>query len=204
MQAHGGGVSSTEVFGSVARNVRAARQRRGLSLEALAVRAGISKGILVALEQQRGNPSLSTLVRVADALGLPVSSLVETGEQEALRVVPAGSAPILWKGPAGGHGVLLAGSDPPAAAELWQWTLAPGEEQSSDAHFAGTRELVVVLDGAIDVTVDGHEAQLPPGAAAVLAGDRRHTYANRGTTPARYIAAIAVPPAADVEKPRTH
>jgi transcriptional regulator with XRE-family HTH domain len=198
-------VSSSEVFGSVARNVRVARQRRGLSLEALAVRAGISKGILVALEQQRGNPSLSTLVRVADALGLPVSSLVETGEHEALRVVPAGSAPILWKGPAGGQGALLAGSDPPAAAELWEWTLAPGEEQSSDAHVAGTRELVVVLDGAIDVTVDdGHEAHLPPGAAAVLAGDRRHTYANRGSTPARYIAAIAVPPAAAVEKPRTH
>jgi transcriptional regulator with XRE-family HTH domain len=197
-------VTSSQVIGSVARNVRVARQRRGFSLEALAARAGISKGILVALEQQRGNPSLSTLIRVADALGLPVSSLVETGEQEALRVVPAGSAAVLWKGPAGGRGVLLAGSDPPAAAELWEWTLAPGEEQSSDAHAAGTRELVVVLDGAVDVTVDGRDARLLTGVAAVLAGDRPHTYANRGSTPVRYIAAIAVPPGAEVDKPMTH
>jgi len=53
----------------VARNVRSARAAAGLSLDALAGRAEVSKGALVALEGARGNPNLTTLVRLADALG---------------------------------------------------------------------------------------------------------------------------------------
>src|SRR4051812_14571507 len=49
----------------VAHNVRAARGAAGLSLDALAARADVSKGALVALEGARGNPNLATLVRLA-------------------------------------------------------------------------------------------------------------------------------------------
>ncbi len=178
---------------AVARNVRAARAARGWSLETLAARAGVSKGILISLEQGRSNPNLATLIRISDALGQPLTRLVDVESQPPVRVVSAGAGTVLWRGPAGGQGVLLTGSDQPTAVELWDWTLAPGEEQRGDAHAAGTRELLVVLGGQLDLSVDGTEVQVPAGAAVSLAGDRPHRYANRGATPVRYIAAIAVP-----------
>jgi transcriptional regulator with XRE-family HTH domain len=86
----------------VARNVRAARAAAGLSLDALAARAEVSKGALVALEGARGNPNLTTLVRLADALGRPVTSLMEDAAQPPIIVVDAEEVVPLWTGPAGG------------------------------------------------------------------------------------------------------
>jgi transcriptional regulator with XRE-family HTH domain len=71
----------------VARNVRSARAAAGLSLDALAGRAEVSKGALVALEGARGNPNFATLVRLADALGRSVSSLMEDAREEPVVVV---------------------------------------------------------------------------------------------------------------------
>lgn len=69
---------------TVARNVRTARTAAGLSLDGLATRADVSKGALVALEGARGNPNLTTLVRLADALGRSVSSLMDDSRDDQL------------------------------------------------------------------------------------------------------------------------
>ena len=161
---------------ALARNVRAARTARGWSMDVLAGRAGVSKGALVALEAGRGNPGLATLVRLGDALGLPLTRLVEVDEGPSLRLTGPDEGVVLWQGPGGGRGVLLAGSDQPAAAELWRWHLPPGERRTSDAHAAGTAELLLVLTGQAEVVVDGTAVRVPAGGAARLAGDRPHAY----------------------------
>src|SRR4051794_36257992 len=106
---------------TVARNVRAARAAAGLSLDALAARAEVSKGALVALEGARGNPNLTTLVRLADALGRPVSSLMEDATEEpAVAVVNADEVAPLWTGPDGGTAQLLLTNPRPAPVEVWR------------------------------------------------------------------------------------
>src|SRR4051794_34921172 len=93
---------------TVARNVRAARAAAGLSLDALAGRADVSKGAVVALEGARGNPNLTTLVRIADALGRSVSSLMEDAREEPeVVIVDADDVAPLWTGPSGGTARLL-------------------------------------------------------------------------------------------------
>src|SRR3712207_5303523 len=92
---------------AVASNVRSARVSAGLSLDALAARAEVSKGALVAVEGARGNPNLTTLVRLADALGRSVSSLMEDARQEPVVVVDAEHVAPLWTGPSGGTARLL-------------------------------------------------------------------------------------------------
>src|SRR3979409_561588 len=52
----------------VAREIRAHREARGLSLQATADRAGLSKTIVATIESGAGNPSLETLCRIAQAL----------------------------------------------------------------------------------------------------------------------------------------
>src|SRR4029078_1039560 len=84
----------------VARNVRSARVTAGLSLDALAGRAEVRKGALFALEGARGNPNFTTLVRLADALGRSVSSLMDDAREEPLIVVDADDVASLVCGPA--------------------------------------------------------------------------------------------------------
>jgi transcriptional regulator with XRE-family HTH domain len=62
---------------SVGRRVRAERQKAGLSLSQLAEQAGLTKAYLVRLETQGGNPSLESLVAIADALELTVADLLD-------------------------------------------------------------------------------------------------------------------------------
>src|SRR3954451_2340814 len=104
---------------TVARNVRSARGAAGLSLDALAARAEVSKGALVALEGARGNPNLGTLVRLADALGWSVSSLMEDArrDEDPVVVVDAEEVAPLWTGPAGGTARLVVGQPRPAPGE---------------------------------------------------------------------------------------
>ena len=64
--------------------VRQERQSRGLTFAAFAELAGMSRGALSNLEQgTRGNPTLATLLRCAEALGLEVSLAVTPRRETA-------------------------------------------------------------------------------------------------------------------------
>src|SRR3954471_2693001 len=132
---------------TVAVNVRAARAAARLSLDALAERAEVSKGALVALEGARGNPNLTTLVRLADALGRSVSSLMDDAREAPVVVVDADEVSPLWTGPSGGTARLLLTNPRPAPVEVWRWRLHPGERHDSGAHPAGVTETLTVVRG---------------------------------------------------------
>jgi transcriptional regulator with XRE-family HTH domain len=57
--------------------VQKLRTVRKLSQEALAKRAGISRGYLARLEIGRHDPTVTTLRKLAKALGVPVTALLE-------------------------------------------------------------------------------------------------------------------------------
>jgi transcriptional regulator with XRE-family HTH domain len=61
----------------MAKRLKTLRGRRGLTQEGLAAKAGLSRTYLARLETARQNPTLSTLVKLAKALGVPVTALLE-------------------------------------------------------------------------------------------------------------------------------
>jgi transcriptional regulator with XRE-family HTH domain len=182
-----------KVGDAVARTVRALRGAHGWSLDQLAARSGVSKGVLVALEQTRGNPNLGTLTRISEALGVPLTRLVQVEEEPPIQLFPATRHVVLWQGPSGGTGTLLAGSDPRPSVELWRWELRPGERRDSEAHTSGTREIITVESGLVCLHVGDGRTELPAGDAAVFRGDRPHSYVNEGKEDTRFILAVMDP-----------
>lgn len=178
---------------TIARNVRATRTAAGLSLEALAGRAEISKGALVALEGARGNPNLTTLVRIADALGRPVSSLMEEPGAEAAVIVDSAAVAPLWVGPAGGTARLLLTNPRPSPVELWRWVLHPGERHHSHAHPAGVTETLTVIRGRMELTAGDAPQPLRAGETAVFAADVPHAYGGTGRGPCELIMTVHLP-----------
>ena len=69
--------SSEDVAATVGRNVRALRQQRRMTIDALAAAAGVSRGTVIQIETARGNPSIATLSNLATALRVGVGSLVD-------------------------------------------------------------------------------------------------------------------------------
>src|SRR5262249_56921288 len=102
-----------DITAAVARTLQALRADRGWSLDQLAGRSGVSKGVLVALEQGRSNPNLATLARIGDAFGVPVTRLVDVSDEPVVRITGVEQARVLWRGEAGGARPALPGAGPP-------------------------------------------------------------------------------------------
>ncbi len=180
---------------AVARTVKALRTDRGWSLDQLAGRSGVSKGVLVALEQGRSNPNLATLARLGDAFGVPVTQLLDVNTEPLVRITDG--ARVLWHGASGGSGTIIGSTDPPWATELWRWEVLPGEMFGGDAHAPGTREVVWVESGTLTVTVAGQAHEVGPGQSARFSGALQHDYRNAAGQPARFLMVVVIPPAKD-------
>lgn len=180
---------------TVARNVRVARLRAGLSLEELGRRAQVSKGALVGLERAQGNPNLATLVRLADTLGIPVSTLLEGPPGDSVRIVDAGAVEPLWEGERGGEARLMLTTSGPAPTEVWRWRLEPGEEYPSHPHQAGVVETVSVTAGRMVLVVDGGEHDVEAGQTATFAGDVAHGYRGAGDRTCELVMTVHLQPA---------
>jgi len=171
-----------QLNGVISRRIALLRKSRQQSFDELAIRSGVSKGMLVQIEQGRANPSIATLCRLAAGLGVSVADLISAGveSKSPVHVVAPDQTRILWKGPKGGSAALLVGSDGPDMLELWNWTLQPGERFEARPHSVGTLELVHVQQGSLALEVDGVAHIVVTGASAFAHTDRPHAYACSG------------------------
>ena len=179
-----------EVIGHRIRDERSARR---WTLDQLATAAGVSRRMLVNVEQGAVNPSVGTLLRISDALGIGLPSLVEPPQPRGVVVTRDGDGAALWTSGSGGRGVLVAGTAPPDVLELWDWTLAPGDVHAAEAHAPGTHELLQVQQGAVMIEVGDDSFTLARGDAIAFPGDVVHAYANRRTRTARFTLAVFEP-----------
>jgi len=178
---------------AIGARVKQQRMTRRWTLDQLASYAGVSRRVLVNVEQGAVNPRVGTLLRLSDALGVGLPALVEPPASRTPKLTRNGQGAALWTGEAGGKGMLVAGTEPPDVGELWDWTLAPGERHDSEAHSDGTRELLPVQEGTVIVEVDGNRYDLAPGDALSFYGDAAHAYINSTDNSARFSLTVFEP-----------
>ncbi|WP_433210281.1 helix-turn-helix domain-containing protein [Dactylosporangium sp. CS-047395] len=179
---------------AIARQVKGLRQGRRWSLDELASRSGVSKGMLVQIEGARTNPSIGTLCRIAESFGVNVGLLLEAEPEVVVKLVGADEPPVLWRGPDGGTGRLLRGVNDPAFVEVWEWRMAPGEEHDSGDHAPRTREIIHVDAGSITVKVDETDYPVATKETIDFPADRPHRYRNSGTVEAVLTMVVVMPP----------
>ncbi len=181
--------------------VQTLRRARGLTLDQLAARAAVSKGILVRIEQGRGNPSIATLCAIGAALGVSVADLVQPDVKTSAAVTLVPRTLVLWRGPRGGTASLLAGSSGPDMLELWAWELRPGEQYAAVAHPAGTQELLYVVRGTLALTVGDTRTVVAARHGLVASTDRPHAYACAGRRGVSFTMVVSEPHPARTTRP---
>ena len=179
---------------SLARNLKRWRGERGFTLDALAARAGVSRGMIIQIEQARTNPSVGTTVKLADALGVSITTLLDYEQGPQVRVVPAEQTVRMWSTPAGSSSTLLVGTESGGPLELWSWILMPGDSSASDPHPDSTTELLHVTAGELTLVVDGETHPVPAGSSATFEANVAHGYRNDGTEPVELIMSVSIPP----------
>jgi transcriptional regulator with XRE-family HTH domain len=175
----------------VSGRVRDRRADKRLSLDRLAALSGVSKGMLVQIENGDANPSIATLCKVAAALGASVADLVQESGRHPAEVLPAGAPRLLWRGPKGGSATLLVGSAGPDMLELWSWVLQPKERYEAQPHPQGTEELIHVVRGRLALAFGDVSYVIESGGSAVAHTDRPHAYACDGKTAVHFTMVVA-------------
>jgi transcriptional regulator with XRE-family HTH domain len=184
-------VKERQLLDVVSGRIRQKRTDRRLTLDRLSALAGVSKGMLVQIENGQANPSIATLCRVAAALGASVADLVQVSGQHPEEVLPAGAPRLLWRGAKGGSATLLVGSTGPDMLELWSWELRPGERYDAQAHSLGTEELIHVVAGRLALVFDDVSYVVGSGGSAAAHTDRPHAYVCDGKKSVRFTMVVA-------------
>lgn len=179
-----------EVAAAVGRNVRALRQQRRMTIDALAAASGVSRGTVIQVESARGNPSIATLCNLAAALQVGVASLVNAESAPRVIVRAAADAAALWTSSGGSHALFRIGTDPPDVVELWDWTLQAADAFDGEAHPRGTIEVLFVLDGVLALQVGEQRRTLGVDDTAVFEAHTPHRYANSSGAPVRFLMVV--------------
>lgn len=156
------------------------------------MRLGTSRRSLAQIEAGKANPSLSTLLSIAAGFDTSLVELLSGADEPSITVrADETSAPVLWEGVHGGRARLLVGSEP---LELWVWTLEPGDGRRSDAHRTGSREALLVIEGAVTIEVGAADpVRLGEGESALFRADEPHSYRNDTDASARFVLAVHEP-----------
>lgn len=180
-----------QISSALGSRIREAREQRAFTLDHLAKRSGVSRRMIVNIEGGKANASIATLLRLADALQTSLAALVAGQAAESRSVVTrADECRSLWQGPAGGSAELIAAAE---MLELWNWRLQPDERYESDAHHAGTRELLHVHSGRLLVTIAEADHLLGAGDGMSFFADVPHSYACVGRRSTHFAMTVLEP-----------
>jgi len=187
-------VEDDRVVALVGRAVRAGRKKLGLSVQQFADRANLSHGLVSTLERGQGNPSLHTLRRLAEVLGVPLADLLEPAGAD-VTVIRSEQRPQLPipEGPASQRVVrelLTPRGD--TRLQLIRSTLPVGftNEPHPFRHLA--TEAITVISGRLLLVHGEVREELNPGDAATYTCETPHWWANLAPEPTIVLGAITV------------
>ncbi len=178
----------------IARRIHGLRRTRGLTLEQLAAASGVSRSMISLIERAETSPTATVLDKLADALGVPLPSLFAVPDDDGEPTPLATRAQQAeWTDPATGYvrrQVSPASTDP--ALELVEIQFPPGQRVSFESPQRPVRvqQLVWMLDGEMEIALDGRIWRLRAGDCLRLVLDHTITFHNPTPKPARYALAL--------------
>jgi transcriptional regulator with XRE-family HTH domain len=169
---------------AVGANLRRLRSKRGLSLDRLAQRSGVSRAMLSQVELGKSAPTINLLWKIARALGVTFSALITRGPEVGPRVLSAGAAKVLTNHDGTFTSRALFPFDEPRRSEFYELRLKVGGQELAEPHASGTAENLVVTMGAVEILVGTVAHRLLTGDAILFTADVPHAYRNVGPTEA--------------------
>src|SRR5688500_13629441 len=181
----------------IAERVRELRAARGLSLDALATRSGVSRSMISVIERGASSPTAAVLEKLAAGLGVTLASLFDA----PATAVRAANGPIArredqpqWRDP--GSGYLRRNVSPPGVSQPMQIVEVHFPAGGRVAFDTGARDgrvhqQIWVLDGAIDITAGEERHRLREGDCLAMQLERPTMFHNPTRRSARYAVVIA-------------
>jgi transcriptional regulator with XRE-family HTH domain len=175
---------------NIGERLRELREARNISMRALATRSGLSANALSMIERGKASPSVSTLYKLADALGISITGFFGSGTERRQIVFIKGDerARVSFT-----HGVFegLGGEQFVGRVEPFMLTLENSANSGPRSMMHTGHEFVFCLRGELEYQVERQIYQLSPGDSLLFAAHLKHRWKNPGRTVAMALIIIS-------------
>jgi transcriptional regulator with XRE-family HTH domain len=193
-----------KVLTRISQVIRSRREDLGLTVRALARRSGISSSMISDVERALKSPTISTLAALAQALEMPLSTLVESRAPARMRVVKASERQWLVESRSGAKRDRFGPTVASSEVEFLRYWVPPRTLAGPfPAHVPGTIEHVYVASGTVRLALGNDVADLRAGDFCSCLADLPHGFDNReGEAPAELVLVVEPPRLSTSDRPR--
>jgi transcriptional regulator with XRE-family HTH domain len=171
--------------------VKELRRRRGLTLEDLAERAGVSRAMISKVERGEKNPTLVVAAKVAEGLGVTISELLGVEQRREIVVIPRERRMTMRNPESGFERQLLSPTFGGRGVEFVRNVVPHGSTSGEfPPHRRGVEEYLVVEKGRLRTFVGDEEHLLEAGDALYFEADVSHRFDNAGDGECSYYLVI--------------
>lgn len=158
--------------------LRRLRKQRGYSLQQAAERIGCSPSYLSMVENQKLDPSISKLKKIAEGLGSTIVELFQEGNSDEV-VMRAHKRPLASFPRSKLRIEILVPRTPGRQLDARLAVVSPGGGSQGDYSHKG-EEFGLVLEGSLELTVKGSTYTLQQGDSFYFASSSDHRFTNPG------------------------
>jgi len=166
---------------NIAERLRELREARNISMRALATKSGLSANALSMIERGKASPSVSTLYKLAEALGISITAFFNS-EIERQQVVYLKSDERTRISFTRGVFEGLGGEQFVGRVEPFMLTLENSANSGPQSMSHTGHEFVFCLRGELEYQVERQVYQLSPGDSLLFAAQLKHRWKNSGKT----------------------
>jgi transcriptional regulator with XRE-family HTH domain len=185
-------LTSNESGVDVGGQLRSIRRLRHRTLKEVADRAGLSESFLSQVERGRTSASISSLQRIASALGVEVSDVFSFNGVDRPRVVNRAARPKITFGTLGRKALLT--PKPFHSVEVVAAEFDAGGSTGEEPYAHGdSEEVFFVVKGEVELYLGGETFALEAGDSAQYRSSTPHRVRNRGSVRAEVLFIISPP-----------
>lgn len=163
----------------IGKRLREIRSQKGWSLQTLAEQTNVSKPMLGQIERGESNPTVGTLWKIADGLGVAFTSFIEESA-EAASVIRGAEVQALESGDSRFKVKPVFLKEKKAPIEAYLVEMDPHCDYQSRAHQKGVEEYIFVQAGSICIEVEEEVHELHPLDSIRFTADQPHRYRSSG------------------------
>jgi transcriptional regulator with XRE-family HTH domain len=185
------------VAGRIGARVRELRRERGLSVRTLAGRTGFSPSFISQMEAEAVSPSIASLGKVAEELGVSLGQFFSSLESAPREVVRREERPEYESGWSKSKISLVADDAPGRKLSAVEISVEPGDTSGRRAAFAKQEAVVLLLSGKLVVGLEGREEDLFEGDSVYVSEGTKLSWENPGFEEATFVM-VATPGRSDI------
>ena len=178
---------------SVGKKILYIRKKKNISIEELSKRSGVSKSMLSQIEQEKTNPTVVTVWKIARSLDINIEKLMDSENSKSIEVIREEDIPVIYSED---KSIIIRINTPihmSDSLEIYNITAKPHGINKSQPHFNNAEEFITVLSGKLKISAGNYNKILNKGDTARYKADQEHIIENITDEPAEAFLVVWFP-----------